>query len=144
MRSQPNLGFVLLLSFNMLASTVQASYGHGGHYKGKKQVLLAMELCLDLLIWIYSLTCLFLLKLTFKMVHLHQGPTDSVGTQVLVITEVMVVMAVLTTVESMALVDMLAWDTMAVMEVVTIMEVVTMGAMAMGVHQGPTMITKVI
>ena len=123
MRSQPNLGFVLFLSFNMLASTVQASYGHGGHYKGKKQVLL---------------------KLTFKNVHLHQGPTDSVGTQVLVITEVMVVMAVLTTVESMALVGMLAWDTMAVMEVVTIMEVVTMGAMGMGVHQGPTMITKVI
>ena len=112
--------------------------------KVKKQVLLAMELCLDLLIWIYSLTCLFLLKLTFKRVHLHQGPTDSVGTQVLVITEVMVVMAVLTTVESMALVGMLAWDTMAVMEVVTIMEVVTMGAMGMGVHQGPTMITKVI
>ena len=36
MRSQPNLGFILLLSLNMLASTVQASYGHGGHYKGKK------------------------------------------------------------------------------------------------------------
>ena len=145
------LWVVLLLSFNLLASTVKAGYGHGGHYKGR--LPMAIEMYPNIYGWIYSLNPPNLLtpghvclQLILHKFNLCQAPTDSAGMRALAITGAMDMVAMgmagVTIVESMALVDMLAWATMAAMGVVTMeaMGVVTMGGME--AHQGHMTITK--
>ena len=153
MIAEQKFGIVLLICFSLLlAPTVDAGYGHGGHYKGSQVPSCSQSHCkvfkhipLDPVIestkFINSKICFYS---SLQKNYSCQAPTGSAGMRALAIMVVMdmVVMVGVTTVESMASVGMLAWATMAAMELATMeaMGVVTMGAM--GVHRGHMTITK--